>query len=164
MRLGQLFPLSGMNNTAPIDAELIEQFRSFCGVERYRKFLCTTNTRAVYKRRLLHWQQKLWDEFCACYPEYAHFSSNDLLAAFRICHVHEQHLLDDHVPAIYGNWQFPREYLTGLDNSFPLANMMYCGDSVERQRDANRNVMYCPVCRQALLEWNAFRTDKIGIP
>lgn len=153
-----------MNNTAVDNAELNERFRSFCGVDRYRKFLCTTNTRAVYKRRLLHWQQQLWDEFCVRHPEYVHLSSDDLLAAFRICHIHEQRLLEDHVPAVYGYWRFPQDYLTALEESFPFANMMYCGDSVERQRHANREVKYCPACREALLEWNADRKDKIGIP
>ena len=146
------------------DAEWIERFRSFTGVQGFRKFLRATNTGAVDKRRFLFWQEQLWDEFCAAHPEYVHLSSEDLLAAFRICHIHEHRLLDDHVPAIYGHWRFPQDYLTALEESFPFANMMYCGDSVERQRHANQCVQFCPECRDALIEWNAGRDHKIGIP
>lgn len=146
------------------DAELIERFRSFAGGERFRKFLRTTNTDAVYKRRFLFWQEQLWDEFCTSHPEYAQLSSDDLFALFRICHIHESRLLDDHVPATYGHWRFPQEYLLALEKSFPFANMMYCGDSVERQRHANHSVKYCPECRDALIEWNAGRNHKMGLP
>lgn len=146
--------------------ELISQFRSFCGEDRYRKFLKTINTDAIHKHRLYHWQEELWNEFCNTHHhhEYLYIPSDDLLNAFRICHIHEQRLLDDHVPADYGYRRFPLDYSIALEESFPFANMMYCDGPSKRERHANHNVKYCPTCRDTLLKWNANRKDKIGIP
>ena len=153
-----------MNDTFVDTAELIDRFRTFAGIERYRNFLYVTNTNAVDKRRLLHWQEQLWQGFCDDHPKYVRLTSDELLGLFRICHIHEQELLDDRVPAVYGHWRFPQDYLTALEQSFPFANLMYCGDNVERQRHVNQDVKYCPACREALLEWNADRKNKIGMP
>ena len=81
-----------MNNFVDT-AELIDRFRTFAGVERYRKFLYVTNTTAVHKRRLLHWQEQLWQAFCDDHPKHVHLTSDELLALFRICHIHEQQLM-----------------------------------------------------------------------
>lgn len=152
-----------MAETNTDNSHLLTQFQSFCGSEQYARFLLVTNTRAIYKGRLLHWQDKLWRDFCDQYPEYSHLEQANLLKLFRICHIHDHPMLDDEVPAIYGYWHFPQDYLNAREQLFPLANMMHCGDSVELQQPASRQVQYCPACRDALIAWNADRTQKVGI-
>lgn len=153
-----------MAETDTDNSSLLAQFQSFCGSEQYTRFLLVTNARAIYKGRLLHWQEKLWRDFCDKHPEYDNLTQANLLKLFRICHIHHQAMLDDEVPAIYGHWDFPQAYLNAREQLFPFANMMNFGDSVELQQDASHQVKYCPACRDALITWNADQKDKAGIP
>ncbi len=89
-------------------SSLLRDFRLFCGSEKYVKFLSVINTRAVHLRRLLHWQEKLWFEFCGKNNEYSNIEQSELFEIFRICHIHNEPLLDDEVKAIYAYWRFSK--------------------------------------------------------
>ncbi|TWU44694.1 hypothetical protein Poly51_59630 [Rubripirellula tenax] len=143
---------------------LIDAFRGYCGVEVFRKFVAATNRECRIKQRLMFWQQDKWESFVATHAEYAALEFADIANAFRICHVHELPLHDDHVPAVYGRWHFPDGYLETKNDEFPYANLMFCGDSGQRRRHSNQDVEYCSACREALLQWNDGREHTCGIP
>jgi hypothetical protein len=145
-------------------AEIITRFREFCGDTQYRKFLRAATTQSPHRGPLRYWQEQLWQEYCAADEEATSLSLEDVRLNFQRCYVHDLPLLAGHVPAVYGDWRFPREYLLALENEFPFAKLMYCGDSVVKQRHANRKVSYCPACRDALVAWNNGRKQPFGIP
>ncbi len=68
--------------------ELQASFRRFAGHERYRKFVRAINRACRSKGRLFFWQEQLWDEFAATIPDGLK-TGNEVMAAFRVCDVHD---------------------------------------------------------------------------
>jgi hypothetical protein len=130
-------------------ADLRTSFRAFAGQDRYRKFVRTLNRQSRNRRRLLFWQEDLWDEFVAKAPG-APTSQGDILDAFRTCDVHGDDLepapSSDPPPEI----RHTPEYDRALDTLFPLAAG---GDFVcqqcrsERQRWIAENFDLCRILR-----------------
>lgn len=146
------------------DDELLQTFRREYGDQLAAKFVQAFYGRQPGQDRLRYWQQEQWYQFCERHSAAAKFSFPELESAFRICHVHWRRLKPDIVPATFGYWAFPRNYLDARLSSFPFANFIYCGDSVEMSRDRERQVFYCDDCRAALIGWNRGRKNKIGLP
>jgi hypothetical protein len=46
------------------EADIIEAFVTFAGIERFNRFVRVLNESAAGKRQLLWWQEKLWEDFC----------------------------------------------------------------------------------------------------
>jgi hypothetical protein len=116
--------------------ELRLKFRDFAGPDRYRKFVRSINRACRCKRRLLFWQERLWDEFLTETPVAR--SSGDIFAAFGACDVHDCILhephIDDGLPVIRDT----PDADDAIENAFPFA------------RDGDR---ICSDCRIAYVRW-----------
>ena len=44
-------------------AEIRRAFADFCGTDRYRQFVAAIWRKAIWKQRLVFWQEQLWREF-----------------------------------------------------------------------------------------------------
>ena len=133
-------------------AEFTEELRTHLGDEKFRKFLLNLNDVCRYKKRLLWWQEKAWDQFLKEHPQYREIGYDEVREALQLCEVHLEPLHPDTVSAIYGSWRYPPDYIEAMINRFPHANLMFMGDSVDKQRWKNREVIYCQRCRDETQE------------
>ena len=147
--------------TAPAAAA---DLRAHLGERRFRRFASSVRRTVPRQPAPLLWQEGVWAEFLDAFPRHRGLSLGAVLGEPGVCLVHMTERLPDAVPALYGHWHFPADYLDALEDRFPNAVMTYHGDSVELERPPVRGVYYCPECRRALIEWNEGRTHPIGLP
>ena len=103
--------------------EVRRSFAEFCGQARFVKFVELFNRKARSRRKLLYWQEKLWQEFVDQHPEVAGFSFEDLERVLRICHVHLVPLSDHDVPIERELWDilYSHEYQQACTAQFPYS-------------------------------------------
>jgi hypothetical protein len=119
-------------------AELRSLFRAFVGDNRCRRFVHQLHF--TRKRRLLYWQQDLWDEFVERNP-HAKMSLEALKAHFQFCEVHNCDL----VPQDREINMFQRSMSVRDWGQLPYAVGVQEGEQV----------FFCPDCRGRAEQWLA---------
>jgi hypothetical protein len=144
-------------------------FRSFAGDHQFHAFVRALNIAPLSLKRLRYWQQDLWAAFVALHPALpADFG--EVREAFRVCEVHDCHMLRDAVHAPAG--QIQNRETQSPDHRFPaelpgIQDCPYDGwgvDPLECEGCGTRlmEIWYCPECRKkrAALEEERRRTRR----
>ena len=129
-------------------ASLRDEFRRFCGEDRYRKFASVIWMNAFPKQRLMYWQQQLWREFSAASSQRLPTDFGAIRKLFNICPLHlcELELLSEE-QAVPVSHQFARARQDIMLKEAPFAIV-----AVTRSRDAKPEIVSCPECRHRLDE------------
>ena len=131
-----------------------------CGPHRYRRFVESFNRKARDRGRLAFWQQDVIAELSEDHPLLADMTVDDLVPAFRLCHVHLTPLVDFDVPI----WRdvsdvyFAPEYETERRDHFPYSPTFALGGP---NRDGKSHVTLdqCPECVAAMEAYNERHRD-----
>lgn len=135
-----------------LDIQLVRNtmFATF-GPDRYKKFVVELNGRCQPKRRMFFWQEEMWNQV----QELLGFRINDfatITGLFRYCHVHDQELLPELVPIVYGTRQATGAYIEVMESEFPYANEVFFGPCWQ-EAPTRREVYFCNACRAAKKLW-----------
>jgi hypothetical protein len=145
-----------------------ERFRAdlkeFCGPAEFRRFVEEIHSGRRQQQRLRYWQERLLSEFTERFPEHRGLTVSEIVAALMICHIHERPLSRDRIPAEYGYWVLPEEFMQAHRKQFPYGLMIFYGDSGDVERPPTREVLACPDCRAELERWNRGREQPLGVP
>ena len=68
--------------------EIRRSFADFCGTDRYRQFVAAIWRKAIWKQRLVFWQEQLWREFSRSTASALPVSFADVYRVFRVCPRH----------------------------------------------------------------------------
>jgi hypothetical protein len=123
-------------------------FAASLGAEDFRKFVVQLRRAG----RMRYWHEGTWRAFVAAHPEFD-CTTDELLAALRVCELHGCELRPDDVEVFRGCRDYADRYLKARDRLFP--NAATGPVSTERaavQGDAVR-VWYCAECRAAESDW-----------
>jgi hypothetical protein len=149
----------------PVDVKQFQsEFKEFCGPSRFRRFVEVVHLGRRQQQRLRYWQERILTAFTERFSQYCGMTVLDIIAALEVCHIHDRPLVRDRVPAAYGDWRLPMEFMKARSERFPYGSTIYYGDSVEVERLPTREVLACPDCRAELERWNHGRKRPLGVP
>lgn len=125
-------------------------FQEHLGQEKFIKFFDAFHTNCRHPKRLMYWQQKVWDEFSELHSVGLN-TFEEIKAVFMFCRVHQQELQSDVVEIIYGTMRVVREEYEQQQRLYPFSNE-YSFGGCQRLEKKSQRVDFCPVCRQVKMK------------
>ncbi len=131
-------------------AEIRIALRDFLGEAQYQKFV----QQGLLRGRLRFWQEAVWAQFTARYPEYQ-VELEELATVLHICHLHGDELQADTATVFHGCVDYAPSYNEVRNRLFPWAALDIVSTEGRPCEVDAVTVWFCPACRVAYAMWEA---------
>jgi len=128
------------------------------GPDRYKKFVVELNGRRQPKRRMFFWQEEMWNQV----QELLGFRINDFATftgLFRYCHVHDEELLPELVPVVYGTRQATGTYIEVMETEFLMQRKYFSAHAGKKPQLVVKSTFAMPVGRRRNFGKNVWNHD-----